>query len=414
MKIVLISCVFPPEPVVSSKTSFQLANALSDRGHEVIVICPFPSRPSGKAYDGFTRKFYKKDKVNDNLSIIRCFSIFSRSSSFYSRFIENISFGFFSFIMFLLLRRVDVVYTNTWPIFASSLILFASKVKRTPIISFVQDLYPETLVYQNRVKENSILVTILRRIDKFLSLKTDHLIVISKNFEQRFRKLGIREEKISFIENWSDDRFNKRVLDFNFKKKINVPDGCFLSVYAGNISYTSGVGMLIQAFAEIEKRSPNTYLCIAGEGSFLSSAQNMARNLSCERIRFFSPWPEEETFAVLESADLLLLPTIGLSSLSSMPSKLINYMVSGRPILAQAIESSDLAQTIHLSQCGWVIPPDDMDMLIDEWIKITTYESDLLHRHGLKGEQYATAKCGSHANLPQLVNIIENLEPSAV
>ena len=48
--IVIASCVFPPEPVVSATISFDLANYLA-KDNLVTVISPKPTRPKGYNFD---------------------------------------------------------------------------------------------------------------------------------------------------------------------------------------------------------------------------------------------------------------------------------------------------------------------------------------------------------------------------
>ena len=45
MNILIISCVFPPEPVVSAKLSHDIAVSLSEKGDVVTVVSPKPTRP---------------------------------------------------------------------------------------------------------------------------------------------------------------------------------------------------------------------------------------------------------------------------------------------------------------------------------------------------------------------------------
>ena len=52
MYALIVSAVFPPEPVVSAQTSAQIVDALVRRQHQVTVIAPFPSKPAGKLYQG--------------------------------------------------------------------------------------------------------------------------------------------------------------------------------------------------------------------------------------------------------------------------------------------------------------------------------------------------------------------------
>src|SRR5260221_14116213 len=93
MRIVLVSCVFPPEPVVSSGTSVDVARALAARGHDVTVITPFPNRPAGRVYNDYRRTLFRRENTAEHFRILRCASTLSRRSSLLSRLAENVSFG---------------------------------------------------------------------------------------------------------------------------------------------------------------------------------------------------------------------------------------------------------------------------------------------------------------------------------
>lgn len=88
MKVVIVTAVFPPETVVSSQTSAQIAHALSERGHQVRVIAPFPNRPAGQLYPGYSRRLFQRDSGIDELEVIRCFNLLSSRSGMLNRFME--------------------------------------------------------------------------------------------------------------------------------------------------------------------------------------------------------------------------------------------------------------------------------------------------------------------------------------
>lgn len=46
-RILIVTAVFPPEPVVSAQISYDLATELSKK-YNVTVLCPPPTRPNGK------------------------------------------------------------------------------------------------------------------------------------------------------------------------------------------------------------------------------------------------------------------------------------------------------------------------------------------------------------------------------
>ena len=110
-----------------------------------------------------------------------------------------------------------------------------------------------------------------------------------------------------------------------------------------------------------------------------------------------------------QAADVLILPTSGTQSVASIPSKLIRYMLSGRPIIAACLPGTELFNIINLSQCGWVIPPDDQEALakaIQESKRVGANERD---QRGMAGREYALKNLTADTNLPKLVKIIEEI-----
>ena len=61
-KILIVSAVFPPEPVVSAMLSYDIAMRLCDMGKEVVVVCPEPSRPLDYVFDK-SEKDYPFERV---------------------------------------------------------------------------------------------------------------------------------------------------------------------------------------------------------------------------------------------------------------------------------------------------------------------------------------------------------------
>ena len=131
MHILVVSCVFPPEPVVSSQTSAQIAQGLVERGHTVTVITAFPSRPAGELYPGFTRRLFARKQMQEGFELVRCFSSLSPKSRLVSRFMENLSFGLTSSMVAMFALRPDVIYANSWPIFATGLLFIVAKARQS-------------------------------------------------------------------------------------------------------------------------------------------------------------------------------------------------------------------------------------------------------------------------------------------
>ena len=137
MNILIISAVFSPEPVVSAKLSEDLAHELS-KTNTVSVISPKPTRPFGF-------KFLKKN-INKSYSLINLDSYTCPESNVYGRFKESYSFGL-ACSKYIKENRdnIDLIYMNSWPIFAQYLTVKEANKFDVPIITHIQDVYPESL-----------------------------------------------------------------------------------------------------------------------------------------------------------------------------------------------------------------------------------------------------------------------------
>jgi glycosyltransferase involved in cell wall biosynthesis len=109
----------------------------------------------------------------------------------------------------------------------------------------------------------------------------------------------------------------------------------------------------------------------------------------------------------MQMADVLLLPTRGRQSLSSIPSKLITYLLSGRPVIAAVLPESDTATAIHESGAGWVVNPDSAELMAEAILEASGQSTESLRRMGLAGREYALENHTREANLFRVVEIVE-------
>jgi len=385
MKIIVVSCVFPPEPVVSARTSFDVANFLITKGDHVHVVCPHPSRNNSE-----------QEERDENFPFLikRVFSINSNKSTFFSRFLENISFGLSTFMFIIRQKKVDVIYANTWPIFATGLLVIASKIKKYKVVISVQDLYPESLVTQGRISENGIIAKMFIFFDKWIAKNCDHIIVLSEWFESVYVKSRlVKKSKISVIKNWvkSDDilQIERLSVRSDIERHIghSFDKGDTICIYGGNIGTASGLDEFIDFIPKINSR---VKFIFAGDGSLVSELSRLVseRRIS-DRVFFITPWPSEMTSSVLSAADILLLPTSKGQEFSSVPSKLITYMLASRPIMLIADCESEIAKELKKAECGLVIGTRSSEMVANGFSEFLQKSDKMKEKMGLCGRQYA-------------------------
>lgn len=410
MDVLIVSAVYPPEPVVSAQTSAQIASALRARGYTVCVVTNFPNRPAGRLFPGVSRKFAQREHTTNGIEIVRCFSTLSPESTMRSRMLENLSFGLTGSWQVLTGKKPDVIYSNTWPIVATGILYLIAWLRRIPIVLSVQDVYPEVLIVQQRTVENSLLARLMRWIDGVIARRSAHVIVISKRFAEIYRnQRHVTSDLVSLIPNWIDgDQIDVSIDGSAYRQKLGIGETDFLLVYGGNVGVAAGVEVVIEALRFLAGHSAPR-LVIAGAGSQLTMCQQLAATLAGEPVHFHTPWLETETTEVLRAADLLVLPTRNEQSLASVPSKLLSYMLAGRPVLATALPGSDLAELVDRAQCGWVVEPDRPDLLATQIKAIMQLDASERQRRGDNGRHYVMQHFAKDVCLPKVISILEEV-----
>jgi colanic acid biosynthesis glycosyl transferase WcaI len=410
MNVLIVSAVFPPETAVTAQTSFQIADELFRRGHQVTVLAPFPSRPDGELFKGYRRSLYRTE--NMGFSVIRCFTFLSRKSTISSRLLENIGFAITSSVRVLFAQRPDIIYMNSWVLFGSGMASAAAWLRGIPVAMSIQDAYPESLSHQKRIAPQSLLFRILRGLDRRIAHSAKALIVISDQFRETYTfDRGVPANRIHVLQNWGDTssvNVDARGA-YALRQKYGITDHAIFAVYLGNIGAAAGVETVIEAF-EFLWNDENICMLIAGAGSRLQACQELVEKKGLQdRVFFYTSWSKKDTGIILGAADVLLLPTHGEQSLVSVPSKLISYMLSGRPVLAMVLGNSETAELITAAEAGWVVPPGDPVRAASALKVLAANPREDLRAAGARGLDYALCHLTREANLPKMIQLLLEL-----
>ena len=194
----IVSCVYPPEPVVSARLSSDIYISLKENGNEVNVLHPKPTRPEGYNFDS---------------SVISSDEIVAESytcakSSLFGRFRESISFGKATYKYIKRFHNeISVIYANTWPLFGQYYLVKAAKKYNIPCIIHVQDVYPDSYCQKMPRIVGGLLYNLLITIDKFVLRNAAGIIAISPAMKDYLSKSrGVDKEKFEIVRNWQNDQ----------------------------------------------------------------------------------------------------------------------------------------------------------------------------------------------------------------
>lgn len=393
MGVLIVTAVFPPEPVVSAKLSFDLASAISET-EDVLVLSPKPTRPLGFDF-GKTKETLKfKHTIADSFTCPK--------SSLFGRLRETYSFGKHTY-RFIEdnYENIRLIYANTWPLLAQYYTVKAAKKYSIPVILHVQDIYPESLA--NKLPfGKSLFNSILMPFDRFVFQHADKVIAISEKMRDYFVKTRkINTDRILVVENWQDEE------EFvNYRDDL-VPgrdkDATFTFLYLGNIGPVAGCDLLIDAFAHANLK--NCRLVIAGSGSGKEELQKKCANIKNVNIEFW-PVPNGEVQRIQALSHVMLLPMKKGAASSSVPSKLSAYMLSKKPIIACVDDKSATSIAVTEAKCGWVIPSGNIQLLARVMEQAASTPENDLKIKGNNGFDYAMNHYSKKNNLNKILKII--------
>lgn len=409
MRVHIISDVYPPEPVTAAGIARDIAEEMTRRGHETTVFAPFPNRPAGKLMGGYQRS-WRQVEQRDGYRIVYSWHTLSKHSLLASRTAENISFGLTSTLQLLREPVPDVVYMNTWPLFAQWMNTYVLCRRGVPVICVVKDLYPESFFNAGRISATHPVVRLAIAID--VRVYEQSALVTALNPLMAAHIITTRRvppSQIRVVHDWVDVvHFHKnQPKNGSFRQQHNLSADLFVAMYVGSMTRMAGLELYVQAAERLRHRR-DIRLLLVGDGAIREEVEATIRRQGLENIQVLYPLRPEEVPAVQAAGDVLMLSLLPGGAEHATPSKLIFYMFSQRPVLASVQADSPPAHIIREAQCGYVVRQGDPKDLAERLEQMAD-DRAALQQLGDKARRYAEAHFLKASVLPQMCDLIEQL-----
>ncbi len=407
MRLHIISDVYPPEPVTSAGVALDIAEEMKLRGHEVTVFAPFPNRPSGHVLPPYRRRWRTVENRN-GYRIIHSWHTLSKRSIWPSRMAENISFGITSTLQLFQEPVPDVVYMNTWPLFAQWMNAYTLSRRRVPVICAIKDLYPESFLGAGLISSENAMFRLATHIDN--QVYKHSALVASLNSamaEYLVAKRGIPANKIKVLHDWVDASLFPADPPRNnaFRQRYDLSDDLFVAMYVGSMTRMAGLELYVQAAEKLRHRQ-DIRILLVGDGAMREEIEAMIQRKDLHNIRMIYPLIPEDVPQVQAASDVLMLSLLPGAAEHATPSKLIFYLFSQRPVLACVKDDGPPAHIIRDAECGAVLPQSDPEALAAQLEQFANQRAALsvLGKHA---RYYAEEHFMKDNVLPRVCNLIE-------
>ncbi|MFU8825877.1 MAG: glycosyltransferase family 4 protein [Brevefilum sp.] len=356
MHILLIHQAFAALDEPGGTRHHELARHLRGRGHQVTIIASPVSYLTGA--DGGRRQRKQVDDLG--VTIIRSYTLPALHRSFIWRVLSFISFMISAFIQGLFVRKVDLVWGTTPPIFQAPTAWLLARLKGVPFLLEVRDLWPAFAVAVG-VLRNRFLIRISEGLERFLYRHADQVVVNSPGFIQHISERGA--QKVSLVPNGADpDMFDPFASGEVFRKKFGL-EACFVVLYAGAHGMSNDLDVVLDA-ADLLRDEPGIRIVLVGSGKEKHRLRQNADARGLNNLMFLPPVPKIEMPATLAGADacLAILKPIEMYK-TTYPNKVFDYMAASRPVIL-AIDGV-IRTVVEDAQAGVFVQPGDPHALAE-------------------------------------------------
>jgi colanic acid biosynthesis glycosyl transferase WcaI len=373
MKILVVTQYFWPEQF----KIIDLCHELVARGHEITVYTGLPNYPEGEFLDGYSYLGPYKEKL-DKIKVIRAPLIPRGKNKSFQLALNFISFCISASLLapFLVRGKFDKIFVyEPSPITVAIPAIVLKFFKRTPIILWVLDLWPESLEATGVVK-NKVALSLVRILVKWIYRNCDKIFITSKGFAPKILSMGIPQEKIMYWPQWAEAFFSNLENDDHYHDE-NIPVEGFKIMFAGNIGSSQDFETIVEA-ASILKDKKNIKFLILGDGIMKKWAEEeVAKRKLGETFFFLGKKPVEMMPYYFSKADVMMVSLTNTELFSiTVPAKVQAYLASGKPILGSL--NGEGAAIIDQWKAGLTCNATNPEMLAKKIVEMSALSKDEL------------------------------------
>jgi len=177
--------------------------------------------------------------------------------------------------------------------------------------------------------------------------------------------------------------------DYRHRERVVRPS---LVLSNRNLEPLYNVGGLLDAFARVQERFPDTGLVVAGSGSQAALLRQQAKDLGLRNVRFVGSVQPSEMVDLLHAADVYL----NASLIDNMPMSLLEAFASGLPVVSS--DAGGIPFIVEHGRNGLLAPAGDPEALARQVFRV--FEDPALgHRLAAEGRADCVARYGAPAAL---------------
>jgi glycosyltransferase involved in cell wall biosynthesis len=377
-RLIFINRYFHPDQSASSRLLSDLAFALADAEHNILILT------SQQRYDDPDARLPARE-VRGKISVHRLAGTRFGRISLLGRAIDYVSFYVSMAVTLLKLARAgDTIVPMTDPPMLSLFVAPIAGLKGCRIVNWLQDLYPEVALAVGTPFLRPFVAKLIKPFRDRSLRAADCNVVIATAMAERVSTLDVKKEHIRVIHNWVDDHALSPIpAHENPLRRAWGLEDKFVVGYSGNLGRVHDIDTILLASAELVD-CQIVFLCIGGGAQYEALKETVEKRRLTQLFRFMPYQSETDLPYSLSAADVHWLSHKPEFEGLLFPSKFYGIAAVGRAIIAITSKQSELAKLVSQYQCGLVIEQGDGKTLA-------------LELKGLKAAPELCSAMGAHA-----------------
>lgn len=353
-----------------------LMEGLAENGAEVISLS---TRPLNRSLS--KQKFFKSEKEYEkgihyhyipffNMRLLRELSVF---------------FGLFFRVLFAKgSRKNTVIICDGLNLAASMGMLPAAFLRGFITMGIVTDV-PVHLSYSRKVsRAQKLNLAIMRRFKSYLLLTKQMSEVVNPKERPYIVLEGHADQKMAAIENTLEGKAKQKIV-----------------LYAGSLMEIYGIGQLVEGF--VAANIPNTELQIYGSGDYEQKLKALAEQH--ENVKYLGVAANDDIVKAEIAATLLVNPRPSHEDYTkySFPSKNMEYMASGTPVLTTRLPGMPEDHKPYV----YFIEQEDAEGIKAALQQIFSQDEQTLHAFGAKAKDFILEEKNNRAQAAKVIAFIK-------
>jgi colanic acid biosynthesis glycosyl transferase WcaI len=366
MNILFFTDHFWPEPSAPAAHVFERATYWVKWGHNVTVICSAPNFPEGKVFPGYSNALRQVEHLN-GIRVVRVKTFITRNEGFFLRILDYLSFTLSSFFFSFFEKKPDVVISTSPHLFVPVSALFYAKLRNLPHVLEVRDLWPESIVETQSMKQGAA-YTILLRLARLLYRHSVRIIALTGGIAEHIARHGVEPEKIAIVINGANlDLFSPQAKDQVLAQELGL-NGSFTVGYLGTMGLAHGLENIIHTAITL-REYPIKFLFV-GTGAAKTELERLSIAHGLSNVLFAGMQLKENMPRYWSLCDISMIHLRNSPIFrTAIPSKIFESMAMGKPILYVG-PISEGVRIVESEHAGVHVSPENPRSLHDAILQL--------------------------------------------